>query len=166
MGAGKSSVGKILAEKLNRNFHDTDRIIEASTKKSISEIFASKGESYFRDREEEIVKKITSEVEEAVVALGGGAILRPTNWQVINRSGLTVYLKYTSSVLLNRLARDASSRPLVANLSPESYQTDLLRLFELRKPFYARADFIIDCSAELSETEVADKIFNRLDKRQ
>jgi len=166
MGAGKSSVGKILAEKLNRNFHDTDRIIEASTKKSISEIFGSKGEIYFRDREEEIVKKITSEVEEAVVALGGGAILRPTNWQMINRSGLTVYLKYTSSVLLNRLGRDASSRPLVANLSPESYQTDLLRLFELRKPFYARADFIIDCSAELSETEVADKIFNRLDKRQ
>ncbi|MCH8982271.1 (d)CMP kinase [candidate division KSB1 bacterium] len=60
MGAGKSSVGKILAEKLNRNFHDTDRIIEASTKKSISEIFESKGEDYFRDREEEIVKKITN----------------------------------------------------------------------------------------------------------
>ena len=157
MGAGKSTVGKILAEKLNRDFYDTDQAIEESTKKSISEIFESEGEDYFRDREEEIVKKIASEVKEAVVALGGGAILRLTNWELINRSGFTVYLKCKSNVLLNRLAKDAS-RPLIANISPESYQAELSKLFEMRRPFYEQADFIIDCFVNLTQTEIADKI--------
>ncbi len=157
MGAGKSTVGKILAEKLNRDFYDTDQAIEESTKKSISEIFESEGEDYFRDREEEIVKKIASEVKEAVVALGGGAILRLTNWELINRSGFTVYLKCKSSVLLNRLAKDAS-RPLVANILPESYQTEFLKLLETRRPFYEQADFIIDCFVNLTQTEIANEI--------
>jgi len=161
MGAGKSIVGKILAEKLSRDFYDTDKLIEASTKKSISKIFESEGEKNFRDREEEIVKKIASEIKEAVVALGGGAILRLTNWELINRSGFTVYLKWKSDLLLNRLVLD-DSRPLVANISPKSYQTKLLKLFELRKPLYARADFIIDCSKDLSETRVADEIVTNL----
>ena len=165
MGAGKSTVGKILAEKLNRDFFDTDQAIEESTKKSISEIFESEGEDYFRDREEEIVKKIASEVKEAVVALGGGAILRLTNWELINRSGFTVYLKCKSSVLLNRLAKDVS-RPLAAKIRRESYQTEFLKLFEFRKPIYAQADFIIDCSDDLTETQVADEIVNELEKRK
>ncbi len=165
MGAGKSTVGKILAEKLNRDFYDTDQAIEESTKKSISEIFESEGEDYFRDREEEIVKKIASEVKEAVVALGGGAILRLTNWELINRCGFTVYLKCTSSVLLNRVAKDAS-RPLVSNILPESSQTEFLKLFETRRPFYEQADFIIDCSDDMSETQVADEIINELEKRK
>ena len=168
MGAGKSTVGKILAEKLNRDFYDTDQAIEESTKKSISEIFESEGEDYFRDREEEIVKKIASDVKEAVVALGGGVILRPRNWEQINRSGFTVYLKCKSNVLLNRLTKDAF-RPLVANISPESYRAELLKLFESRRPFYEQADFIIGCSEGLSETQVADEIvilFNDMNIRK
>lgn len=157
MGAGKSTVGKILAEKLGRDFYDTDQLIEQSTKKSIPEIFESEGEDYFRDREEEIVKKIASEVKEAVVALGGGAILRLTNWLLINGSGFTVYLKCKSSALLNRLAKDAA-RPLLTNISSESYQTEFLKLIESRGPIYEQADFIIDCFEDLSETQVADEI--------
>jgi len=168
MGAGKSTVGKILAKKLDQKFYDTDQIIEESTTKSISEIFESEGEDYFRDREEEIVKKIASEVKEAVVALGGGVILRPRNWEQINRSGFTVYLKCKSNVLLNRLTKDAL-RPLVANISPESYQAELSKLFESRRPFYEQADFIIGCSEGLSETQVADEIvilFNDMNIRK
>lgn len=165
MGAGKSTVGKILAEKLNRDFYDTDQAIEESTKKSISEIFESEGEDYFRDREEEIVKKIASEVKEAVVALGGGAILKLTNWELITRSGVIVYLQWKFNSLLKRLAND-DSRPLAAKIPRESYQTEFLKLFELRKPIYAQADFIIDCSDDLTETQVADEIVNELEKRK
>jgi len=168
MGAGKSSVGKILAEKLNLDFYDTDKLIEESTKKSISEIFESEGEDYFREREEEIVKKVTSAVKEAVVALGGGTILRLTNWEQIKHSGMIIYLKWEPNLLLNRLAHD-DSRPLIANISPESYQNELLKLLEVRKPLYAKADFIIDCSEDLSETQVADEIvilFNEMNIRK
>ncbi len=165
MGAGKSTVGKILAEKLNRDFYDTDQAIEESTKKSISEIFESEGEDYFRDKEEETIKKITAELNEAVVALGGGTILRRKNWELITRSGVIVYLQWQFNSLLNRLAND-DSRPLAAKIPRESYQTEFLKLFELRKPIYAQADFIIDCSDDLTETQVADEIVNELEKRK
>jgi len=165
MGAGKSTVGKILAEKLDQKFYDTDQIIEESTTKSISKIFESEGEDYFRDREEEIVKKIASDVKEAVVALGGGAILRITNWEQIKHTGTTIYLKWDPNLLLNRLARD-NSRPILTKVPLKSYRTELLKLFELREPLYTRADFVIDCSEDLSETQVADKIVNQLEKRK
>jgi len=150
---------------LGLDFYDTDKLIEESTKKSISEIFDSGGEDYFRDREEETIKKIAAEVNEAVVALGGGAILRPNNWELITRSGVIVYLQWKFNSLLNRLAND-DSRPLAAKIPRESYQTEFLKLFELRKPIYAQADFIIDCSDDLTETQVADEIVNELEKRK
>lgn len=165
MGAGKSSVGKILAEKLGRDFYDTDKLVEESTGKSISKIFESEGEDYFRDQEEEIIKKITAELNKAVVALGGGTILRPNNWELITRSGVIVYLQWKFNSLLNRLAND-DSRPLAAKIPREPYQTEFLKLFELRKPIYAQADFIIDCSDDLTETQVADEIVNELEKRK
>ncbi len=165
MGAGKSSVGKLLAEKLGRDFYDTDKLVEESTRKSISKIFESEGEDYFRDKEEETIKKITAELNEAVVALGGGTILRRKNWELITRSGVIVYLQWQFNSLLNRLAND-DSRPLAAKIPRESYQTEFLKLFELRKPIYAQADFIIDCSDDLTETQVADEIVNELEKRK
>ncbi len=165
MGAGKSTVGKILAEKLGRDFCDTDKLVEESTRKSISKMFESEGENYFRDKEEETIKKITAELDEAVVALGGGTILRRNNWELITRSGVIVYLQWEFNSLLNRLAND-DSRPLAAKIPRESYQTEFLKLFELRKPIYAQADFIIDCSDDLTETQVADEIVNELEKRK
>ena len=165
MGAGKSSVGRILAEKLNRDFTDTDKLVEESTGKSISKIFQSEGEGYFRNKEEEIIKKVTAELNEAVIALGGGTILRRNNWELITRSGVIVYLQWKFNSLINRLAND-DSRPLAAKISREFYQTEILKLFELRKPIYAQADLIIACSEDLAETQVADEIVNELEKRK
>lgn len=165
MGAGKSSVGKILAEKLNRDFYDTDKLIEESTKKSIPAIFESEGEDYFRDREEEVIKQIATETEDAVVALGGGALLKLTNWKLINYSGLSVYLKWEPAVLLNRLIRD-DSRPLVANIPQQTYEEQLLKMFEERRPLYAKADLVIDCSEENNESDVAAEIINRLETQK
>ncbi len=145
--------------------HGTDKLVEESTRKSISKIFESEGEDYFRDKEEETIKKITAELNEAVVALGGGTILRRKNWELITRSGVIVYLQWQFNSLLNRLAND-DSRPLAAKIPRESYQTEFLKLFELRKPIYAQADFIIDCSDDLTETQVADEIVNELEKRK
>jgi len=165
MGAGKSSVGEILAEKLNRDFYDTDKLVEESTGKSTSKIFESEGEGFFRDKEEEIIKKITAELNKAVIALGGGTILRRNNWELITRSGVIVYLQWKFNSLINRLAND-DSRPLAAKIPREFYQTEILKLFELRKPIYAQADFIIDCSDDLTETQVADEIVHELEKRK
>ncbi len=150
---------------MGRDFYDTDKLVEESTRKSISKIFESEGEDYFRDKEEETIKKITAELNEAVVALGGGTILRRNNWELITRSGVIVYLQWKFNSLLNRLAND-DSRPLAAKIPRESYHTEFLKLFELRKPIYAQADFIIDCSDDLTETQVADEIVNELEKRK
>ncbi len=165
MGAGKSTVGKILAGKLNRNFYDTDGLIEETTQKTISEIFESEGEDSFRDREEEAIKKVTKELTDSVIALGGGAVLRKRNLELIKNSGFTVYLEWKLDVLLSRLVGD-DSRPLVASTPRDSYQEELLKLFELRKPQYEQADFSIDCSDDLMETQVADEIINRLERNK
>lgn len=164
MGAGKSSVGKILAEKLKRDFYETDLLIEESEGKSISEIFNSDGESYFRDREEEVVKKIAREIKSAVVALGGGAILRLSNWELIFHSGVTVYLKWDRSVLLDRIIDD-DSRPLVSTLDRSSRRRELLNLFALRKPLYEQADLIINCSLDMNEIKTAEQILNLVKDR-
>ncbi len=142
MGAGKSSVGKILAEKLNRDFYDTDKLVEESNGKSISKIFESEGEGYFRHKEEEIIKKITAELNKAVIALGGGTILRRNNWELITRSGVIVYLQWKFNSLINRLAND-DSRPLAAKIPREFYQTEILKLFELRKPILSSLALMI-----------------------
>src|SRR5690349_9770471 len=115
MGSGKSTIGQILAAKLNRRFLDTDALIEARTGKPIKTLFKSKGETYFRALESQVLREL-SQKDNLVVSLGGGAILAPQNRDIL-RLGEWVFLHVPMSVIKNRLKND-KSRPLLVKGSP------------------------------------------------
>ena len=140
MAAGKTTVGRALAEELGWCFVDVDNEIEASEGKSIADIFRERGESYFRDLESETIRRRVSLIEAGdpcVMALGGGAFVQPRNWQVIENNGVTVWLDCELEIIRGRLGED-TTRPLAQDGSA------LAKLFEDRRPLYARADFRVE----------------------
>ncbi|MGA8028983.1 MAG: shikimate kinase [Bryobacteraceae bacterium] len=143
MASGKTTVGKLLADELGWSFSDIDKEIEAREGKSISQIFLESGEARFRDFETEMIGRRVSRVEKGdpcVVALGGGAFLQPRNWELIENNGVTVWLDCSLDTVRDRLGDD-NTRPLAAN------RASLARLFENRRPLYARADFRIEADS-------------------
>jgi len=157
MGAGKSIVGRILAEKLSRSFLDTDRMIENKVGRTIAKIFQERGEEYFREIETEIVAR-ASATHQAVVALGGGAILNARNREAIKQSGVAIYLKWEFAQLWPRLLNDRS-RPLSVDLKP----IEVEKLFNQRKHFYEQADFVIACHEPETPEQIAQKILRSLE---
>lgn len=156
MGAGKTTVGKILAKKLRCRFFDTDAMIEKELGSSISQIFLNRGESFFRNVESIVVRKV-SKNKGAVLALGGGVILRQDNWDVVNNSGISIYLKWDIKILLPRILGD-KTRPLVKNFNNTTARTEIDKMFFQREPFYKRADFIVECGNNLEPSHIADRI--------
>ncbi|MFQ6112509.1 MAG: shikimate kinase [bacterium] len=160
MGAGKSTVGKILAKKLRARFFDTDALIEMKLNKSISNIFAEKGEPCFREIEAEIVKEVASS-NNAVIALGGGAVIRQENWERIKKSGITIYLKWDIKSLIPRIQGD-TSRPLAQEKTGSPVNYEIEKLLLEREPFYEKADMILNCQHDLQPEQIADKIIHSL----
>jgi len=95
IGSGKTNIGRLISNKMNYLFFDLDRIIELSEGRSINEIFKSDGESYFRDIESKIIKKIFSN-KHCVFACGGGVVLREENMGIINKKSQVVFLEISS----------------------------------------------------------------------
>lgn len=140
MAAGKTTVGRSLADELGWCFVDIDNDIEAREGKRIAEIFREHGESYFRDLECEMIRDRVSLIEAGdpcVMALGGGAFVQPRNWELIQHNGVTVWLDCELETVRKRLGED-TSRPLAEDRGA------LAQLFEDRRPLYARADFRIE----------------------
>ena len=132
-GAGKSTVGKALSRELSTSFQDTDAIIVEEQGRSISEIFAEKGEQGFRSIEREVVLKVLHS-NKGVISLGGGAVLDPTVQNEITKSSATIiYLRVGIGNVLARIS-NRSDRPLVAT-DPES---EWIALFNLRESIYRR----------------------------
>jgi shikimate kinase len=135
-GTGKTSVGKWLAEQLARPVIDLDDCIEAAANLSIREIFELEGEVGFRNRETAALKLVTDEVP-SVVSLGGGAILRAENRQMITASGYCVWLKADADTIWQRLAEDqttAARRPSLTSLPPRE---EIEALLSARESWYA-----------------------------
>ena len=139
MGSGKSTVGRILAEYLYWDFADLDSLIEASAGCAIKEIFARKGEAFFRDLETAQLRRMAS-LRKTVVATGGGAVIREENRILLKQAGTVVYLRARLETLRQRVAQDAT-RPLAQN--PEHFAA----LLEARRRFYEEADIIVDTDA-------------------
>lgn len=118
MASGKTSVGKLLAERLGYNFSDTDSLIEKKAGAPISLIFETKGEEFFRDLESSILKDILSDTKGRVISTGGGLPMGPKNRDALKRIGRIVYLKGSKETLVQRLSKD-TTRPLLkgGNLS-------------------------------------------------
>lgn len=140
MGAGKSTIGRVLAAELHLSFRDSDRVIEERTGADIPWIFDMEGEEGFRDRESAVLVEL-SQSQGAVIATGGGIILRPENCEIMKASGYLCYLTASIEQLVERTARD-KKRPL---LQVENPRQKIIELLALRDPLYrAAADFIIN----------------------
>jgi shikimate kinase len=153
MGAGKTTIGRRLAKSMHKKFIDADQELERRTGASIALIFDVEGEPGFRQREKRIIDELT-QLDDVVLATGGGSILDPDNRAVLTARGFVVYLHATVEKLLERTRRD-SSRPLLMTDDPAARIRELL---EQRESLYREvADLMID-TGTLNLTEVVKKI--------
>ncbi|GAB4505364.1 MAG: hypothetical protein Fur0043_23590 [Anaerolineales bacterium] len=150
-GAGKSVTGKALAEMLDLPFVDVDSVVEQTVGESISDLMARRGERFFRDLETAAVKQAVSGPE-AVVALGGGALLRDENRALVQSAGPVILLSADISTLSHRLTQDGNKRPLLTG----NLEAKLEALLARRKEHYA--SFPLQVDASLSPEEVAWEI--------
>ena len=157
MGSGKSAIGKILANKLNYNFIDVDKMIEIETKKTIKKIFEEDGEEYFRDLEEKITINIL-EYKKTIVSLGGGAIINNKIRNSIKQNSYNIYLNVDVNILTKRL-QFSRTRPLIHK---NNLKKELINLISKRKKFYQKADLIIQNEKKMIETaeNIIKKIVN------
>ncbi|WP_319380682.1 shikimate kinase AroK [Thiomicrorhabdus sp.] len=161
MGAGKSTVGKALADRLRYQFVDSDHVIEARTGATIPMIFDIEGEQGFRNREEAVIDELT-EKKCTVLATGGGVVERELNRQHLGSRGFVVYLKSPVDSLIQRTKHDRN-RPL---LQAEDPQKVLSELMERREPWYqALADMVIE-TQQMPVHRVVKKIIDRLEREK
>ncbi|RYG33767.1 shikimate kinase [bacterium] len=139
MGAGKSAIGRALAEVTGREFIDTDQLIQNRLGRPIPQIFQIYGEPTFRDHETSVLKSL--EPGMSVVSTGGGLVGREENWYELRRLGTVCYLRASHTTLTTRLAVSKKKRPLLQN---DTWEDDLRRLMEKRAPLYERADLVVD----------------------
>lgn len=140
MGAGKSTIGRLLAKELRLDFKDSDKEIEVRTGANIPWIFDVEGEQGFRDREQAVLADLCQE-QGLVIATGGGAVMRPENRQALRAGGRVIYLHTSVEQQLARTARDRN-RPLLRTANPGQVLSDLLAI---RDPLYREiADLIIE----------------------
>jgi len=153
MGAGKSSVGKVLARRLGAEFLDVDKRIEADAGKTVEEIFATEGEQAFRKRERMAIRDAVS-VPGRVIATGGGSFLDGDSRKRLNAYAPVVFLDISPATALARLAGD-TSRPL---LSGEDQEKTVTELMEKRRTAYLQADFRVS-TENLTAARVAEEVF-------
>ena len=157
MGAGKSTIGKYLAQHLKLRFADTDTEIEARTGADIPWIFDMEGEAGFRDREQQVIEEMTN-WDDVVIATGGGVVIRPENRQALASRGYVVYLYASIDEQVRRTRRDRR-RPLLQQGDPE----DVLRsLMAVREPLYQDiADHVVETDG-CSPRTVAQRLVREL----
>lgn len=142
MAAGKSTLGRALAESLGLPFKDLDQLIEAKSGSSVSELIFNKGELYFRNLEREVLQEVLKE-QQFVLALGGGTPCYFDNMELLNSQSVTVYLERSIADLFGVLAIDRRERPLIAHLAEADLKEFIAKhLFE-RREFYEKAIFKI-----------------------
>ena len=160
MGAGKSKVGMILAERLGRGFVDTDALVEEAAEKPIADIFREAGEEAVRRLEHETVRR-ASEMPPSVIALGGGAATREENWTVIRESGICVYLCATPETVFERVSRKGH-RPLLAGLNDEERMAKILAMLAAREPYYRRAGLVVESREDRTPEQTAELVIQGL----
>jgi len=156
-GAGKSTVGQMLAKRLNWRFADTDALVVEKAGISISEIFAAEGEAGFRQRERAALQSLRK-FDRQVIALGGGTATEPENHSLIRRLGKTVWLRAPAVVLWSRISRDAANAASRPNLTPNGGLSEIESVLAHREPLYESiADHIVD-TFTMNAAQVAEAI--------
>lgn len=152
MGTGKTTVGRIIANRLNWRFMDTDSLIEQKTGRTISEIFAQQGEEAFRKLESDMVSRLRH-LRSMVIATGGGVVLKPDNRDALQRSGLVVCLDAPAEAIVARLS-DRTDRPLLVSADPAARVGELM---EVRAPAYAAIQHHVNTAGHSPE-EIAQEV--------
>ncbi|WP_090217438.1 shikimate kinase [Epibacterium ulvae] len=160
MGAGKTAVGRALAQRLEVPFLDSDHEIEAAANLTIPEIFAREGEAFFRDKERQVIARLLKE-ERGVLSTGGGAFLADENRSIIAKHGVAVCLQADLEVLWKRV-RHRDTRPLLRTDDP--YAT-LKSLYEARVPIYSLADLSVVSDGLSSIEEMVERVLYALKAR-
>ena len=160
MGSGKTSIGKRIAEKLHFQFIDMDQHIESQLNKSIAEIFDEYGEAFFRELERKSLLEISNR-ENAIIATGGGAPCHFDNIDVMNRNGVTVYIRLSPKQLSDRLkTTNIKKRPLLANQNEDDLENYIQQNLSKRELVYLQAQLIVTGSDE----EIAEQIIRFVEK--
>ncbi|KAJ0260505.1 Shikimate kinase 1 [Hirschfeldia incana] len=177
MGSGKTTVGKLMSKVLGYSFFDCDTLIEQSMNgTSVAEIFEHHGEGFFRGKETDALKKLSSMYQQVVVSTGGGAVIRPINWKYMNR-GISIWLDVPLEALAHRIAAvGTDSRPLLHDESGDAYTVAFKRLstiWDERGEAYTNAKARVSLEniavklgykdvSELTPTEIAIEAFEQV----
>jgi shikimate kinase len=159
MGSGKSTLGKLLAEKLMLDFLDTDDMIEKNEKMSINEIFESKGEEAFRAFEADLVQNLSVR-RDYVLSVGGGLPAIEGMMQKLNEMGTTIYLKVSNEELVRRLTFDAEHRPLIKGMDQKQLEALVKERLAVREQYYEKAKLVVNGDQLTLET-----LYNSLSKQ-
>jgi len=157
-GAGKSTVGRDLARRLDRPFAELDGLIEDEVGLGLAEIFAIHGESYYRRLEREVLTRFVLDGTPAVLATGGSLVTDRTTFDLLKKSAVTVWLRARPDLHLERVSAQGDRRPMAGRANPLA---DLGSLLREREPLYSEADITID-TTHLSIAEVASEAVRRL----
>lgn len=158
MGAGKTTIGKLLGEKTGRKFIDTDKLIEKRLGRPISQFFKLYGEQAFRDHETAVIQSLTSGA--SVVATGGGAVLRDENLAHLLSIGTVIYLRSEPSELTRRLQASKKKRPL---LSTEDWEEKVVTILQSRAELYEKANIIVDVD-EVDQDEIVERVLAAIEE--
>ncbi|NDF60776.1 MAG: AAA family ATPase [Crocinitomicaceae bacterium] len=142
MGCGKSTLGKKVANKIHYEFIDLDQLIEERTSSSISDIFQKKGEEFFRVLEHQIIVEI-SKAKNTIIALGGGTPCYFNNLEIINETGVSLYLERPAKELYQRIKNAKDTRPLVRSKSDEELLEFIEKLLTERSFHYQRSTYTV-----------------------
>lgn len=163
MASGKSTIGRILAKKLNYDFIDLDDYIEVAEKKSINDIFKISGEIYFRKKETQYLSEVITNKNNIVLALGGGTPCYGNNMETIlnSKHATSIYLKATIVSIIERLESEKDKRPLISHLNTKSELSEFIgkHLFE-RIQFYSKAKHAVDTNNKNKDAIIEEIIFN------
>jgi len=160
MGTGKTEVGKELSRLLDMKLIDVDTEIEKSRKLTINDIFKKFGEPRFREIETEMIKNL-SEKKNIIISTGGGAVLKQENMNALRKNGVIVCLTASPETILKRTSRN-SDRPL---LQVENPLKKIKELLNFRKPFYEKADIIINTN-DKTPLQIAEEIIDEIGNRE
>lgn len=143
MGAGKTTIGKVLAREMGLEFYDLDNYIEDRFHQKIPDIFAEKGEEGFREMERKMLHEV-AEFENIIISCGGGTPCFFDNMEYMNQQGETIFLNGSPAVLKEHLLMGKTQRPLIQGKSPEELEEYIKTSLQSRLPYYQKAKHTID----------------------
>ena len=158
MGSGKSTLGRMLAARLNLAFIDLDTFLEEKYFRTIPQIFAEEGEAGFRKKEQKVLHEVSA-FDDVIVATGGGAPCFFDNMEVMNNTGFCIFLDVDTDSLVNRLIHAKTERPIIKGKSPDELHHFIDEMMLKRRPFYEKARYILKDS-EIKPDQVIELLKN------